>query len=79
MHQNRKGSWNRHENRQYFIGNEKWIFSKMLAKGMQQISQIEFENCNFFQLLQTPHFFSLQWPKIYNSSGKGIKTGKVEE
>ena len=23
--------------------------------------------------------FSLQWPKIYNSSGKGIETGKVGE
>ena len=31
----------------------------------------------FFQLLQTPHCFSLHWPKIYNSSGKGIKTGKA--
>ena len=50
----------------------------MLAKGMHQIPQIEFENRIFFQLLQTPHFFSLQRQKIYNSSGKGIKTGKPE-
>ena len=59
----------------FFIGNK--IFSKMLAKGMHQIPKIEFENCNFFSASSDTPFFSLHWPKIYNSSGKGIKTGKA--
>ena len=56
----------RHENSQYFIGNEKWIFSKMLVKGMHQIVQIEFENCIFFSFWggnsppQKLHFFNGQ-------------------
>ena len=34
------------------LKNEYWFFSKMLAKGMHQIAQVEFENFNFFQLLR---------------------------
>ena len=59
----------------FFIGNK--IFSKMLAKGMHLIPKIEFENSNFFSASSDTPFFSLHWPKIYNSSGKGIKTGKA--
>ena len=52
----------------------------MLAKDMHQILQIEFENFIFFSFLggvppQTSPFF--QWPKVYNSSNKGIKSRKV--
>ena len=62
------------------------VFSEMLTKG---IHLIEFENCNFFQFwrenspseaserelpLKHPLF---KFSKIYKSSDKGIKTGKV--
>ena len=44
---------------------------------MHQIVHIEFENCNFSAsqgaLPQTHTPFYFQWPKIYKSSGKGIK------
>ena len=62
------------------------VFSKMLAKGMHLI---EFENCNFFQLLKGEHPSEaserelpfrhplFKFSKIYKSSDKGIKTGKV--
>ena len=61
------------------------IFSKLLPKPgtYAPIKQTEFKKLHVFssasdQALpsQTP-LFSLQWPNIYNSSGKGIKAGKV--
>ena len=42
-----KDGRNRHNNSQYFVGKELWIFSKMLAKDMHQILPIEFKNCIF--------------------------------
>ena len=68
---NREGARIRNKNSQYFIRN-KWIFSKMLAKGMHQIAQIEFENCIFSSFRggnppQTPSFiFSMpkDWKKV---------------
>ena len=78
-----QGGRNSSDVSQYFIIKEKWIFSKILPKGrMHQISQIEYENCIFSTFEedippQTPPF-SLQEPKIFYNSDKGIKTGKVE-
>ena len=43
-------------------------------------AQIEFENCIFSaseEALPLRHTPSLQWPKTYNKSGKGIKTENV--
>ena len=62
------------------------VVSKMLAKG---IGLIEFKNCNFFNFLRgnssseaSERELPLRHPlfkfsKIYKSSDKGIKTGKV--
>ena len=61
----------------FFIGNK--IFSKMLAKGMHQIPKIEFENCNFFQLLQTPHFFLFIGQRFIIALAKVSKQERREE
>ena len=35
-----KGGSNIHNNSQYFVENEQWVFSKMLAKGTHQTVQM---------------------------------------
>ena len=68
---------NRHNNSQYFIGKEWWIFNKMLAKDMHQILQIEFKNCIF-----SDSKFPLRHPDVFTGQklimpNEGIKTRKV--
>ena len=61
-------------------------FSKMLAKGIYtKLPKLSLKIA-FFSLasdeafpLRHPFSFSLQWPKIYNSLGQGITTGKMGE
>ena len=58
-----KKFWQRHQTGKEGL-KKKWIFSKMLVKGMHQIVQIEFQTCNFLKASERGGHIPLRHPPV---------------